>query len=105
MTTYDFYENTYLGNKIEETAFSQAVARAEDYVAMLERQYRVKPALAESRDMAVCAVAEVLAEAGGPVEITAASVGSVSVHYMQKNLATQIRQAVAPYLRIYRGVD
>ena len=60
MVTYDFYENTYLGSAISEKAFPALAARAEEELKVFERIYRVECPGADSRAMAVCAMAEVL---------------------------------------------
>lgn len=104
MVTYDFYQNTYLGNKIEGSAFPELAARAEEFVALLERRYQVKAALTQGREMAICAVAESLA--GQPAEgISAASVGTVRVQYGEnRSVRKELYRAVSPYLDICRGV-
>ena len=107
MIPYDFYKDTYLGTKIEEPNFPKAVARAEAYVAWLERQYRVSCPGPDSRAMAICAATEVLAADDGRHNISASTVGDVSVHYFADgDVATRkkLRQAVSVYLQIRRGV-
>lgn len=107
MITYEFYKDRYLGDKITETAFPQAAARAETYVNFLERQYQVCCPVADSRQMALCAAAEVFAQSGYAHNVSASAVGDVSVHYFVDGgtaLKQQLYRAVAQYLQIRRGV-
>lgn len=100
MVTYDFYQNTYLGSQLSQTAFEKTVARAEAYIAKLERTCQVKPCGTDSRAKAVCAVAEKLS---ADSSISAASVGNVSVHYRDAG-EKDLYLAAAMYLEIRRGV-
>lgn len=106
MVTYDFYKNTYLGSALSETAFSGAAARAEDWVAKLERSCRVEPCGPDSRAMAVCAVAETMELFKKQRSVSQASIGGVSVRYEHGGgkLQQQLLQNAGVYLDIYRGV-
>lgn len=107
MVTYDFYKNTYLGSALFEDAFRQAAARAEDWIAKLERTCRVKPYGTDSRAMAVCAVAETMETFAGRQMIKSQSIGGVSVSYdtgSDGKLQRQLLQNAGVYLDIYRGV-
>jgi hypothetical protein len=108
MVSYDFYQNTYLGSALSEVAFKQAAARAESFLSMLERKCYVAPCGEDSRAMAVCAVAEVLAENHRQSGIKSQSIGGVSVTYMDdadSKLHRKLLQAASVYLDICRGVD
>lgn len=108
MVTYDFYENTYLGTKIEATGFPRLAARAEEYVAWLQRQCQVTPAVPQGLELAVCAVAEQLAEQPASNNISAATVGNVSVRYADdkgKSSRRQLYQAVKAYLDVRKGAE
>ena len=107
MVSYDFYQNTYLGSALSEAAFASFAARAEDYLAKLERTCSVKPYGQDSRAMAVCAVAETLAVFGSRQGVKSQSIGGVSVSYegdAEKKLQRQLLQNAGVYLDIYRGV-
>ena len=107
MVTYDFYKNIYLGSQLSETAFPGCVARAEDWLSKLERTCRTAPYGENSRQMALCAVAELLESFGDHRQISQMSVGDVSVRYdenAQSDFYRQLRQRVACYLKIKRGV-
>lgn len=105
MTTYEFYKTLYLGNQLEEEEFPQAIARAEAYVAFLERQYRATAAVENGRDMALCAVADMISRLQKQENVSSATVGNVSVRYFAPDLAASLRRAVEPYLQLHRGVD
>ncbi len=107
MVTYDFYKNIYLGSQISETAFPGLLARAEEWLSQLERTCRTEPYGENSRDMALCAVAEMLEESLSHRQISQMSVGEVSVRYADDADASfqkKLRQRVACFLRIKRGV-
>ena len=106
MVNYDFYKNVYLGSTISEGVFPRLIARAEDWLARLERCCTVKAPGPESRGMAACAVAEALAEHEKHRFVSQASVGGVSVRY-ENSLHAMQRQLLGcagVYLDIYRGV-
>jgi hypothetical protein len=106
MVSYDFYQNTYLGSALSEVAFKQAAARAESFLSMLEHKCYVAATGEDSRAMAVCAVAEALAERKPGVK--SQSIGGVSVTYeddADSKLQRRLLQAASVYLDICRGVD
>lgn len=108
MISYQFYTDQYLGDKISQAAFAQAVARAESYIKFLERQYQVTCPAADSRNFALCAAAEVFAQSGFSHNVSASSVGDVSVHYFVDGgvaLKKQLYRAAAQHLEIHRGVQ
>jgi hypothetical protein len=105
MVSYDFYQNTYLGSALSETAFPAAAARAEEWLCQLERSCCVAPHGADSRAMAVCAVAEALAAFRKTERIAQTSIGGVSVRYEHSGqLQRALLQTAGIYLDIYRGV-
>lgn len=105
MVTYDFYQNTYLGSTIGEKAFASVAARAEEELRRFERLYRVDCPGADSRAMAVCAMAEVLFRWADHRGIRATTVGGVSVSYTDDApLGGELYRAASVYLTFYRGV-
>jgi len=103
---YEFYVNYYLGSAIPENAFSGVAARARHYLNKLRRIYRVESSGQEAEKMAICAMAEVL-WAGRSKNVSAATVGSVSVRYDTDKTALQreLYEQASVYLDIYRGVE
>lgn len=107
MVSYDFYQNTYLGSALSAVAFRHAAARAEDWIAKVERSCYVKPYGPDSRAMAVCAVAETMEVFRNRQMIKSQSIGGVSVSYdtgSDGKLQHQLLQKAGVYLDIYRGV-
>lgn len=110
MADFAYYKDAYLGTVIPERAFPGMAKRAGETLQRLQRIYRVNVPGEDSRNMAICAMAEVLYDAsrrrGG---VTAASVGEVSVHYgssesADKALQRQLYEKASIYLEISRGV-
>ena len=107
MVEYEFYVSCYLGSAIPESAFSGMAARAEAVLRRFGQLYTIADCGAECRKMALCAMAEVLYEAGRHKGIRAASTGTVSVQYQQdsdKALWRELYRSASIYLDIYRGV-
>ena len=105
MVTYDFYKNDYLGSQIPENAFPAAIARAEDWISKVARTCAVAPCGPDSRAMAVCAVAEAMAEDQKRRQVAQASVGGVSIRYENSgSLERKLYQVAGVYLDICRGV-
>lgn len=106
MADYDFYVNAYLGSSIQEKAFPSLAAQAASVLASFERRYQVSGG-SDSRNMAICAMAECLQE-NARRGIASASVGQTSVHYSteaREPLERQLYRKAAIYLDIYRGVS
>lgn len=105
MADFDFYVNTYLGDRIQEKAFPALAKRAESILQSFEGKYQVTGG-EESRKMAICAMAECIQEHDRRSRHSAASVGSVSVRYEKprESLERQLYRAAGIYLDIYRGV-
>lgn len=108
MVSYDFYANTYVGEAIEASRFPRLARRAEEELAWLRRNFRVRPCGEDSEKMAICAMAEVLARYPASRGIQAQTVGGVTVRYESQKLCRQKRKELydkaAIYLDIYRGV-
>ncbi len=106
MLSYDFYQNTYLGSAISERAFPELIARAEAWLAKLERTCQVKAYGPDSRAMAACAVAETLLAWQKRGDIAQTTIGGVTVRYEKSahSLQRQLLQSALSYLQICRGV-
>ena len=105
MVSYDFYQNTYLGSALSESAFKSVAARAEQWLCMLERKCSVVSSGEDSRSLAVCAIAEVLAERKPGIK--SQSIGGVSISYTDeadRKLQKKLLQTAGVYLDICRGV-
>ena len=105
MVTYEFYRDVFLGSRLEEDTFPGMIARAERWVQKLERTYQVEPVGEDSRDLAVCAVAETMDECMQHQGIVQSTVGKVSVRYSDKKAMEQrLYRSAGVFLKIYRGV-
>jgi hypothetical protein len=106
VVTYDFYQNTYLGSALSEPAFRSAAARAESYLAALERSCQVSAAGPDSRAMAVCALAEKLDALRRTERVSQSTVGGVSIRYDHSGVSAEreLLRTAGVYLDIYRGV-
>ncbi len=108
MADFEFYRTAYCGSRIPEEEFPRCAARAQAALERLERTYVVTGG-ADSRRMAVCAMAEEIYSADNRLGVTARTVGSVSERYSQDKCTDQAlcralyRQA-GVYLDIYRGL-
>lgn len=101
---FAFYRDVYRGSALEEEGFTALAPRAAALVAHYKRIYTVAPCGEDSEAMAICAVAEGLAEQAHGLR--SASVGSVSVNYQEydtAHLARQLLSRAQVYLDIYRG--
>ena len=107
MPDYDFYTKDYLGTAIPEEKFPSLAARAAGVLDGYCRIYQLVDDAPVSRNMAICAMAEVLQEYIRQNRCTQASLGSVSVRYAQpqKSLARRLWQAARVYMDFYRGVN
>lgn len=105
MVTYEFYRDMYLGSRLEEDTFPKAIARAERWIQKLERNFRVEPVGEDSRDLAICAVAEAMDEHAASRGVAQTTVGKVSVRYKErKALEQRLYRCVQVFLDIRRGV-
>ena len=107
MADYDFYTNVYSGERIQEKAFPNLALRATNVLEALERRYTVPNCDETSRNMAICAMAEVLQAHDRSCRHTAASIGSTRVQYAQpkETLDQRLYRAAGIYLDFYRGVS
>ena len=111
MADYAFYTDIYFGNLIPEKAFPGAVQRAKEILERFCRIYRVTVPGEDSRNMAICAMAESLyAHSKRRGGIAAASVGEASVRYEESRLADrqlnrELYEKASIYLDISRGVE
>lgn len=106
MVDYGFYTDTYLGQQIPLSAFPEAMQRAKDALAHFARIYRITAAGEVAQNMALCAMAESIYSASHRRgDITAATVGNLSVRYAQPpSLNHELLKKAAIYLDIRRGV-
>lgn len=107
MPDYQFYKETYLGYLITEEDLPRLLRRAVEWLEKIERCCRVVPYGPDSRNMALCSIAETLAAWYKKRDVEQASVGEVTVRY-QKNdipLQRQLLQNASGYLEIYRGLS
>lgn len=119
MVCYEFYKTAYRGGSISAEDWPSYEARAEAQVARYERTYIVGYPTPESRQKAICVLAEtmqsidlILNGEGGPV--ASVSVGSVSTSYgsaaslaidvSPAGQARELYRTAKLYLDIYRGV-
>ena len=117
MVEYDFYLNTYAGSSIPEEEWHLFEKRAAEQLTHYKRIYNVTAPGTDAEAMAICAMADALAyfttaqnsDAGA---VSAASIGSVSVSYHDKNMVDltprgqerELLRCARLYLEIYRGV-
>ncbi len=108
MVSYGFYTDTYLGSRLGEKEFPFLAARAADYLESLQRRYQVACPGTDSRDMAICALAETLKQFDGRQGLAGTTVGGVSVRYETghaRALERELQRCAGVYLDIYRGVS
>lgn len=103
MVTYTFYKDEYHGTAIEEPQWQGLEARAQAQMAKWKRSIRFD---GEARDlnMAICAMAESMAETDAAGELRSASIGSVSVVYRVRSREKVLLEKASAFLDIYRGV-
>ncbi len=105
MVSYDFYRDVYLGSALSEAAFPRAAARAQAWLEKLERTCCVEPVGQDSRELAICAVAEAMERTERQQNVAQTSVGGVSVRYENgKSAQRQLLQSAGVFLDIRRGV-
>lgn len=105
MVDYEYYVNCYLGCLIPQQEFAQLAMRAKAYLEKLCRIFRAEGGQ-DARAMAQCAMAEELYRTQKQGSVTAASLGSVSVHYHEtpgRQLMQKMYRQAAIYLDFYRG--
>ena len=107
MADYDFYKTVYGGNRVSQEAFPEVIARGEDWLGKLERQFRVNPCVPNGRDLALCAIAEIMA-ADDQRHLTESAVGDVKLKFFHEDdqgLYRRMYNKIACYLEIKRGVQ
>lgn len=102
MADYDFYVNVYLGSTLTEKQFSRLAAQAASVLDSYERRYSVKCPGPDSRNMAICVMAERLLE--HEKRIKGIHGATVSGCEQKETLAQQLYRSARIYLDIYRGV-
>lgn len=109
MVDYNFYCNDYLGSLIPPKAFPEAMQRAAEALQTFKRRYQVVSTGDDTEKLALCAMAEAVYRAGRRGNVSAATVGSVTVRYgedtAQKDLHRELYRCASIYLDIYRGVS
>ena len=106
MVPYEYYKNEYMGQRIQEWNWPAACFRAEEKLAALEDKYTLIPYGPESRQMAVCAIAEVTSLFRWDFYITQERLGELNVEYdpdSDKKLQKRILQNLEGYFHRYRG--
>ena len=107
MVDYTFYKTSYGGSLIPEAVFPEVTARAEDYLGKLERKFRLTPCVPDGRAMALCAVAEIMAERHKQQSVSETAVGDVKIKFLQEDEAALYRRIynrVSCFFDIKRGV-
>ena len=107
MVSYGFYTDVYLGSELGEKDFSPLAARAEEILERFMSRYNGETSGPDSRDMAVCAMAEVLRHYKKRDGLTQASIGGVSVRYSDgstRQLMQELYRRAAIYVDFHRGV-
>ena len=103
MADYDFYVNTYLGNTLTEKQFSKLAAQAASVLETYERSCKVQCPGPDSRNMAICVMAERLMEHEKRSKGIHAT-NAISCD-QKETLAQQLYRSARIYLDIYRGVS
>ena len=102
---YSFYTDVYMGSQLSEKEFAHRVRQAADMLDKFCRVYGVTEAGPDSRDMALCAMAECISRYYRSQGVSSASVGGVSVHYAEGgSLSRQLYEQARIYLDFRRGV-
>lgn len=107
MASYSFYTDVYMGTSLGEKEFSPLAQRAEAVLRRFERRYAVSCPGPDSRDMAVCAMAETLKGYARRDGLQSATIGGVSVRYSDgssRTLAGELYRQAGIYMDFHRGV-
>lgn len=107
MASYSFYTDVYMGYELGEKEFSPLAARAGEILDRFISAYRADAVGPDSRDMAVCAMAEVLRHYKKRDGLAQATVGGVSVRYSDgsgKKLLRELYDRASIYVDFHRGV-
>lgn len=110
MADYSFYTDVYQGSLIPTSVYGGYAAKARAVLDRLCRICRVEGG-AESKAMAVCAMAEALyRHSRNQTGVASATVGETSVRYesgreRNRTLLEELYQQAGIYLDIYRGKE
>lgn len=107
MVSYRFYTDVYMGYELGEKDFSPLTARAEEILDRFMRRYNGTVTGPDSRDMAVCAMAEALRRYKKRDGLVQTTVGGVSVRYSDgstQKLMRQLYDRASVYVDFHRGV-
>ena len=107
MASYRFYTDVYLGSELGEKEFSPLAARAAEILDSFVRRYGGTVTGTDSRELAVCAMAEVLRHYKKRDGLAQTSVGGVSVRYADgsgRELLRRLYDRAAIYVDFHRGV-
>ena len=107
MASYRFYTDVYMGYELGEKDFSPLARRAEEILDRFLTRYQAEAVGPDSRDMAVCAMAEALRHYKNRDGLTQATVGGVSVRYSDgsgRKLLRELYNRAAIYVDFHRGV-
>ena len=112
-----FYIDIYGGRALEGAELSEALRRAEDWLARLEHRYCLSEFVENGRALALCAMADCMAyfaaAQNGRGGLRYASVGTVSVSgkgiYSAVDISPEAQErellrCAKTYLDVYRGV-
>lgn len=103
MVDYSFYRDEYRGTAIPEEQWPVLEARARNQLDRWRRSFTIQ-ADETGEAMAICAMAESMAEYDAAGELRSASIGSVSVEYRVRGRERVLLEKAGMYLDIYRGV-
>ena len=107
---YEFYKNTYHGNKISETAWPAFSRDAAAFLDMITSGREIPDEHMVACQMAVCAIADAAYRGGEEKQIASESVGKWTRTYQTDTKTDDMRKkdAAAIYLSntglLYRGV-
>lgn len=106
MASYGFYTDSYLGDMLSEKEFAQRHRQAEAVLDKFIRVYGANLSGGDSRDMALCAMAEELSRHSRSAGVSSATLGGVSVRYdNEKTLIRKLYDRAGIYIDFRRGVE
>ena len=106
MVGYSFYTDVYMGWELSEKEFEHRIRQATGVLEKFSRIFRIDSPGPDSRDMALCAMAEGISRYYKRAGYTATSVGGVSVTYdTGKGLGSILLEQAKIYLDFHRGVS
>lgn len=105
MASYSFYTESYMGTALSEKEFALRNKQAEAVLSRFIRVYGADCPGTDSRDMALCAMAETLSRHFRDAGVSAATVGGVSVRYdNDTTLIRKLYDRAGIYMDFHRGV-